>query len=293
MGSSDSVSIIFSNYNGGNEPIDCLRSIEKLDYPEKLIETIIIDNASQDGSKERILKLFPKTKLIALKKDIGLPASLNLGIKSSEGSYIMIANDDIVFGKNSITAMVNYLKKEKNIGILGGKVFFKDHPKKISQSACDFNFYLGEIKKGMASGKKIKWLQSCAIMVPKNVFEKIGLFDDAFYPLYFDDFDFCLRAKKAGVGIARIPDAVFWHGAGKTTQKFGSKKVYFWWYRNKIRFYLKHATILQFFTAAFIQIMAVAAKSIKERQNLLAPFIMAVSENLKTKDKTLKLRYGK
>jgi hypothetical protein len=277
------VSIVFSNYNGGNEPIECLNSIAKLNFDKNKLEVIVIDNGSRDGSKEKIIKLFPKTKMIALKKDIGLPASLNLGINKSKGKYVMIANDDIVFEKNCLKIMVNYLEQNKDVGVLGGKVFYKDEPKKLSLSACDFNMYKGEIKSGLAKGDQIKWLQSCAIMVPRAVFNSIGLFDPGYYPLYFDDFDFCLRATKTNLKIIYLKDAIFWHGGGKTTQKFPSKNVYYWWYKNKIRFYIKHATLFQIISATIIQICATLIKSITIKQNLM-PYRLKYPEQHRKKE---------
>ena len=191
----------------------------------------------------------------------------------------MIANDDITLEKNSIKNMVDFLEENKNVGVLGGKVFYKDEPKKLSDSACDFNFYLGEIKKGLAKGEKIKWLQSCAIMIPNRVFQKVGLFDEGFYPLYFDDFDFCLRVTKAGFKIIYLEDAVFWHGGGKTTEKLPSKKVIFWWYKNKIRFYFKNASALQILSAFTIQLFATAIKSVTSKQNLLPSLLKAFFVN--------------
>lgn len=281
------VSIIFSNFNGGNEPIHCLKSINKLDFPKNKLEIIVVDNGSRDGSREKIAKLFPKTKLISLKKDIGLPASLNLGIKMAKGKYIMIANDDVTFEKNSIKNMVNFLEINKNVGVLGGKVFYKDEPKKLSDSACDFNFYLGEIKKGLAKGEQIKWLQSCSIMIPKKIFQKVGLFDEGFYPLYFDDFDFCLRVTKAGFKIAYLPNAIFWHGVGKTTSNYPSKTIYYWWYKNKIRFYFKHASALQMLSAFTIQLFATGAKSVTSKQNLLPSLFKAFFVNFSQLPATL------
>ena len=287
------VSIVFSNFNGGKEPLECLTSINKLNYPKNKIEIIVIDNGSKDKSPEKIAGRFPEVNLIKLKKDIGLPGSLNLGINKSTGKYIFIANDDIVLEKNSITNMVNFLEKNTNVGVLGGKVFYKNEPKKLSDSACDFNMYKGEIKEGLAKGNKIKWLQSCAIMVPRTIFNKIGLFDDGYYPLYFDDFDFCLRATKSNLKIIYLKDAIFWHGAGKTTRQFSNKKVYYWWYKNKIRFYLKNATIVQIITATFFQITAICIKSFKERQNVFSPFTKALIVNIQEMNKIRKIRDAK
>jgi len=286
------VSIIFSNLNGGKEPLECLVSIQKLTYPKAKIETIVVDNGSTDGSPEKIAKKFPDVKLIRLKKAIGLPASLNLGIRRSTGQLIFIANDDIVLEKNSISRMASYLKNHQDIGVLGGKVFYKDQPKKLTDSASSFNFYLGSIKKPN-SQSEILWLQSCAIMISKTVFDKIGLFDEGFYPLYFDDFDFCLRARKANFKLVLLKEAVFWHGCGKTTEKSQKIKIYYWWYRNKIRFMLKNATVPQILSSLAIQIFVSSARSIIERQNLLLPLFKASLENLREISKTIKARAAK
>jgi len=286
------VSIIFSNLNGGKEPLECLASIQKLTYPKAKIETIVIDNGSTDGSPDKIEKKFPNVKLIRLKKAIGLPASLNLGIKKSKGSYIFIANDDIVFEKNSISRMASYLKNHNDIGVLGGKVFYKNQSKKLTDSASSFNFYLGSIKKPH-SQSDVLWLQSCAIMIPIEVFKKIGLFDEGFYPLYFDDFDFCLRARKANFKLVSLKEVIFWHGYGKTTEKSANSKIYYWWYRNKIRFLLKNASVLQILSALTCQIFVSFARSIVERQNLLLPLFKASLENLREISKTIKTRTAK
>jgi len=283
------VSIIFSNLNGGSQPLECLASIQKLTYPRAKIETIVIDNGSMDGSPEKIAKKFPDVKLIRLKKAIGLPASLNLGIRRSTGQLIFIANDDIVLEKNSISRMASYLKNHQDIGVLGGKVFYKDQPKKLTDSASSFNFYLGSIKKpNNQSG--VLWLQSCAIMIPKTVFDKIGLFDEGFYPLYFDDFDFCLRAKKCNVKLAVLPQAIFWHGYGKTTEKSSSSQRYYWWYRNKIRFMLKNASPIQILSSLSCQIFVSSIRSIIERQNLLLPLFRASLKNLREFPRTISAR---
>ena len=185
--------------------------------------------------------------------------------------------------------MIDYLEKNKDVGILGGKVYYKDRPNKLTDSALNYNFYLGTLKKPK-SKKEIAYLQSCSIMIPREVFKKIGLFDDGFYPLYFDDFDLSLRAKSANFKIRYLKKAVFWHGCGKTTEKAPNNKRYYWWYRNKIRFMIKNASPLQTFSFLTFQLITVGIKSIFERKNLLPIIAAALIENLKLYQKTVKSR---
>jgi hypothetical protein len=259
------VSIIFPNLNGGIQPIECLSSIQKLTYPKGKTEVIVVDNGSTDGSCEEIAKKFPNVILIKLKADIGFAASINLGIRNSNGSYIFVGNDDIIFEKKSIAEMVFCLQKNKNIAVLGGKVFYKDKSNVLTDSASDFNFYSGSIKPSnlRSNRPRILWLQSCAVMVPKAVFKKIGLFDKDFYPIYFDDFDFCLRATRAGYKLYYCPEAVFWHGYGKTTKKSSSFNFFYWWYKNKIRFILKNANLLQILSSISVQLLLIPFSFLK------------------------------
>jgi len=282
------VSIVIPNKNGGKEPLECLKSIGKLAYPQKSLETIVVDDCSTDSSVENIKKTFPKVKLIELKSPHGFAGAINIGIKISNGKYIFIGNDDIVFGKESITKMVDFYQKRQDIGILGGKIYYKDKPKKISASALGFNFYLGSIKT-LFSKSQIAWLQGCAIMIPKSVFKKIGLFDFGYFPAYFEDFDFCLRAKRAGYKLEQLPSAIFWHGYGKTIQKFSISQKRYWWYKNKIRFILKNANLYQIITSLFVLLLQIPYFLVKLDSRSLA-ILKGFWWNIRNLPKTIAIR---
>src|SRR4030042_4827442 len=96
------ISIIFPNYNGGQNPLECLSSIEKLNYPKSKLETIIVDNHSTDESITKIKKQYLWVKIIELKKNLGFAGGINKGIKKANGTYLFITNDDILFEKNSL-----------------------------------------------------------------------------------------------------------------------------------------------------------------------------------------------
>ena len=117
------VSIIFPNFNGGNEPLECLASIQKLNYLKEKIETIVIDNGSSDGSDIEIKKRFPKVKLIKNKSNLGFAKAINKGINKATGNFIFVTNDDLVFEKNSLKKLIEYARLHDEIGVIGGKIF--------------------------------------------------------------------------------------------------------------------------------------------------------------------------
>ncbi|MBI2011688.1 glycosyltransferase family 2 protein [Candidatus Daviesbacteria bacterium] len=172
------VSIIFVNYNGGKQPIECLKSIFRLNYPQRKIEIIVIDNGSTDGSLKKI-KRFHKVKLIENKSNLGFAGSINQGVLISKGEYIFMGNDDIVFEKDSLLEMVQFAKSRPEIGVIGGKILDKVNPKRVISLGYFMNKITGNVypNKSEDLSKSIDWLQGCALLISRKTLKKVGLFD--------------------------------------------------------------------------------------------------------------------
>lgn len=247
------VSIIFPNYNGGNEPLDCLSSIQKLNYPKDRLEAIVVDNGSTDGSDLQIRKRFPKVILLKNKYNLGFAKAINQGAEKSKGEYLFITNDDIVFDKNSLRFMVNYAMQNPNVGLLGGKIFLKEAPQKICSSGYMMNLWTGHIYISPYAHKNHEpdWVQGCAMLISKPIFKILGGLDEAFTH-YFEDQDLALRIRRLGFKVVYLPKALFWHGEGTTANKNIDKKT-FEWYKNKFRFILKNLPVLNILSIFFVQ----------------------------------------
>ncbi len=285
------VTIVFPNFNGGKEPLECLGSINKLNYPKDKIETIVVDNGSSDGSDIKIKKKFPKVQLIKNEKNVGFASAINQGIAKAKGTYIFVANDDLIFEKNSLKILAEYALARNNTGVLGGKIFYKNQPKKISSAGFSINKWTGNIKVS-PNPHKIKepdWVQGCAMLIPKRVFNLIGLFDESFTHL-FEDFDLCLRIRKAGLKVVYIPSAKFWHGDSLTANKNKALK-YYHWYQGKFRFLLKNLPALNVLSIFLIQIFLVSPyRALILQDGRLKPFLKALYWNLKNLPKTIAVR---
>ncbi|OGD85842.1 hypothetical protein A2164_00245 [Candidatus Curtissbacteria bacterium RBG_13_35_7] len=285
------ITIIFPNYNGGNEPIECLKSIKKLSYPQKNLEVIIVDNDSKDGSKEEIEKKFPEVYLIKNSKNLGFAKAINQGIKRANGKLIFVANDDLVFEKNSLKILVDYLLQNSQIGIMGGKIFSKHKPAKITSAGYQMNRWTGKINisKNYQKIKEPDWIQGCAILINKKVFQNIGYFDENFTH-FFEDFDFCFHAKKAKFKVIYLPRAVFWHGESITANKNKPLK-YFNWYKSKILFLIKNLPIVNILSILTVQILLITPyRALILRDGRFKPFLKALIWNLKNAKTALKIR---
>lgn len=285
------VSIIFPNYNGGREPLECLASIAKLNYPKNKTEVIVVDNNSTDGSDIAIKERFGKVKLIKNNQNLGFARAVNLGIRKSSGEYIFIGNDDLLFGENSLKILVNYSLKHPKIGILGGKIFFKAAPNKICSAGYIMNKWTGNVHPAPNPDKKKEpdWLQGCALLVPRKVLDKVGLLDPA-YKLLFDDYDLCHRIRKAGLKVVYIPEAIFWHGESLTVDRNKPHK-YYHWYKSKFRFLLKNMSTINVFSILLIQFFLITPfRAIVLRDGRFMPFLKGLFWNIKNLPKTLALR---
>lgn len=285
------VSIIFPNHNGGKEPLECLSSIKKLNFPQNKIEVIVVDNNSTDSSPEEIKKRFPLVRLLKLKKNIGFARSINLGLRKAKGEYIFIGNDDLVFARDSLKNMLNYYLTEENIGVVGGKIFFKKFPQRIASCGFIMNKWTSHVYKA-GNPDKIKepdWLQGCALLIPKRVLTTVGSLDPNF-TLLFDDYDLCLRIKKAGFKVVYLPRAVFWHGESITVDKNKPHK-YYHWYKSKFYFILKQFPLINLISIVFLQIFIISpGRALIKRDGRWEPFLNGLIWNIKRLPLTLKTR---
>lgn len=227
------LSIIILNYNQKNLLKVCLRGILKV-KPKLEYEIIIVDNNSKKSDQEEIKKLVSlaadKIKIIVNQKNLGFAAGCNLGIKKAKGDYLLILNPDIAVLGGSIEKMVNWMKSNKNIGIIGPKLL---NPDRSVQKSC-YHYpswdvpilrrtILGKLKWAkkkideyiMADFnhqeiKSVDWILGAALLLRKEMLKKVGLFDQRFF-LYFEDVDLCRRANLAGWQVVYYPLAEMFH----------------------------------------------------------------------------------
>lgn len=260
------VSIIIAVYNGARHIVNCLESIQKSTYQN--YEIIVVDNGSKDGSPDLIKKQFPGLRLILNKKNLGFTGGNNQGMKQAQGGIIFLLNDDTIIHPDLIQVLVQELESLSEIGIVGPKIYFMnekdkvwfaggkiDWPKsKTSHFGRDLldNELVNDLK------KEVDFITGCALMIKKEVIEKIGLLDDVFFAFY-EDSDWCQKAKKAGYKVIYIPFGGVWHIKSATAStvfmsdiqgkyfrmlgRYLKFSIFFKWknYRNRLIFFMRHA----------------------------------------------------
>jgi len=196
--------IVIINYKKYLETKNCLNSLFRF-LPEKYTENIIfVDNESM-GDIEGVRKRFPEVAIIKNKENLGFAKAINQGIGEAlkrKATHILILNNDTIVNFDFVTPLLN-----SNYDLVSPIIKFKRKGKGWYDFGGRVNWLFGrpyhlETKKItnyklQITNYKLDYVSGCAILTKRKVFEKIGLFDEKYF-LYFEDVDFCLRAKKAG-----------------------------------------------------------------------------------------------
>jgi hypothetical protein len=233
----EKVYIIILNWNQKNDTLECLDSLQKTTYRNYKI--VVVDNGSIDNSQKEVKNLYPEVVLIENKTNLGYAEGNNTGIRyalKQGADYIFILNNDTIIDKEALNFLVKEAKKDRNTGIVGPVVYFYNNPNRIQSAGEMFDKNWNHISPGIVvSSEDISYISGCAMLVKKEVFEKIGFFDPQFF-MYWEETDFCYRAKKAGFKITIAPQAKVWHKGGMSSTPL----ITYYMTRNKLLFLKKH-----------------------------------------------------
>jgi glycosyltransferase involved in cell wall biosynthesis len=198
------LSIIIPNYNSSKSIGDTLDSL--IDQRVPIYELIVIDDASTDNSLKLIKKKYPKVKIYENKKNLGAAFARNLGIKKSNGDYILFVDADVVLSKNTLSRMI---KTIKHADIVFPKIVYKNGLIMYPNSKQDEKYLL----------------ISPAFLMTRRAINKLrGLYFDENYRIYGEDTDFFLKCKLLGLTCLYIPDAEAVHVVNKP--KYREERYY-------------------------------------------------------------------
>jgi GT2 family glycosyltransferase len=246
------VTTIVVNWRLQEETLQCLRSLERLDFPHRII---VVDNGSGDGSAECIARHFPHIELITLPHNMGFGAACNRAIvwamENGACEYVLLLNNDAVVHPRALSELVSVAQAHPEGGIFGPMMYYYDDPRTIWYAGARRRWGVlaaadtgrGQVDRGQFDAvRQVDYVFGAAMFVRRSVFERIGLFDEKFF-LYLEDMDFCLRAQKTGFSLFFVPQARVWHkGSASTADNEGMRKYHF--VKSTVRFARKHTSPL-------------------------------------------------
>ncbi|KAA3617967.1 MAG: glycosyltransferase family 2 protein [Calditrichaeota bacterium] len=238
-------SIIIVNYNTKQLLDDLLQSIV-IYLTDVTFEVIIIDNASSDESHKLFEKYNDKFKLkwIQNSANYGFARANNQGIVVARGNILLLLNSDTLLIDDSLNKIFNAFEKDTRYSIVGCQLLNSD----LSiQQSCGLRPNLQTeflnklmidrllIKLGLSTGLKYSrkqlqttrepdWVTGAFLMMKKDVISQIGLLDEQIH-MFYEDIDFCVRAKNIGLKIQYNPLARILHFHGGSWKKWRAKSI--------------------------------------------------------------------
>jgi len=239
------VSVIILNYNGVSSLHDnlfrFLRQVLETDYQN--FEVILVDNGSTDGSFDALRHNFAQMKnikLVALKENVGYAKANNIGCKFADPAsrYFVFLNNDVMVTQQWLQYLVSNIEKDTCIGAIGGKIMqFRE--KNMIDSAGGYLDFLGYIygRRGILTDvttmRDVFFVFGSAIMVRRNVFERIGGFQEQFF-LGYEEIDLCWRIWISGFKVKYVPQIIGFHVGSATTKSIPNSVMIFHATKNRL-----------------------------------------------------------
>lgn len=257
--STPDVSIIIVSYNVAGLLEECLTSLFSRPADGLAIEVIVVDNASSD--LVNFQEKFP-VRQIENRYNYGFPRACNQGLRQAHGRYLFFLNPDATVEPGALRTLVDFMEAHPQAGIVGPKLRFPDgksqsnrrrfpgpglalvestllqyHPRSPFKNLPALKKFYFE---GEPDGRtqQVDWLVGAAFMVRREVVEQLGGLDERFF-MYFEETDFCHRAKNQGWQVWYVPEAVVTHQEGQSSkQNVAARAINF--NTSKISYYRKY-----------------------------------------------------
>jgi len=180
----------------------------------KLIEydIVLVDDGSTDKTSDWVSKHYPNTNILYGDGNLWWSGAINLGVNYSlnnlNPNYIMFWNDDLIIESEYFSALEKIVINEKfKKSIIASKIFYENEKERIFYNGAFIDTKKGSLYinredlQNHSNEIECDWTGGMGVLFPIKVFEEIGLVDNIYFPQYYGDADFSLRAKDAGFKI--------------------------------------------------------------------------------------------
>jgi len=247
------ISVITVAYNSAGE-IEGFLDSYLANTPRNNWELIIVDNASQDETADKIRKFLEnlnedrrqQIKFIRSKRNLGYGGGNNLGVRHAKGEYLVFINPDTLLLPNWLEVLEKKQDADSKVGIVGPKILYGD--RKTIQAAGGWveeagfahHFGYGEKDEGQWNEEKeVDYVTGACLAIRKSIFEKCFGFDENYFPGYYEETELCWKAKRLGYKVIYLPDSSIIHLESQVTGLY-SYNYYYWFHKHRWRFVLKN-----------------------------------------------------
>lgn len=251
------VHIVLLNWNGWQDTIECLKSLENLEYPN--FEIVVVDNASTDDSVREIKERYPGINLLESESNLGYAGGNNIGLRYAlehDTDYVWLLNNDTVVHKDALSSLIDKMREKPSAGICGSRlIYYHDRDTIQALGGGIYNKWLGTTEHICANKpaskdydehrieQQLDYIVGASMLVSRQFLEEVGLLSEDYF-LYYEELDWATRGReKFKLGFAH--NSIVYHKEGAsieaTNRQLNTKSRLsdFYQIKNRLKFTFK------------------------------------------------------
>jgi GT2 family glycosyltransferase len=215
--------VVVLSWNGVELTLDTLGSLAACRIPEGWkLHTLVVDNASSDGSPARVREAFPDVELLALAENRRFAGGNNAGLEralAAGADAVMLLNNDVIADPKLFEKLLAALAEAPEAGAAAPLIYFAPPSDRIwfGGGRCRpwlaHSSHRGLRERDHGQYRSIEdsgYLTGCCLLATAEAWKKVGFLDERYF-IYAEDADWCLRARAAGYRLLFVPTARLWH----------------------------------------------------------------------------------
>jgi len=256
-------SAIVVTHNSGATIGPCLEALAREDC-----EIVVVDNASADDTVQRIEEFvaWNPVRLLAKEQNLGFGAAVNQGAREGTGDVLLMLNPDAIAEPGAVAALLRCLETTKAAAAGGALLESDGQPARgfafrriptLAALLCEV-LLVNQLWPGNPVNRRFRYLDAdyaqqqeveqpagACLAVTRTAWDSAGGFDEQFFPVWFEDVDFCKRLLDHGLKIFYCPEARFRHSGAHSVGQLPFRAQQIFWYTNMVRYARKHFSKMQ------------------------------------------------
>lgn len=250
------ISVIIVSWNVGDLLRDCLNSLYASVLGGRSVEVIVVDSASTDDTVAITQREFPQVIVLPQTENLGYTRCNNIGLKIATGRHVLLLNPDTLILGDALASLSAYLDEQPEVGLVGPHTLNDDHTtqstrRRFPNRRLAFfestwlepfapKTWLREYAfadKDDHATFEVDWMQGSCLMARREVYDQIGGLDEGFV-MFYEEMDWCKRAKDSGWRVVYVGKAQIVHLGGKSTEQASARK-FIHYNESKLRYFSK------------------------------------------------------
>lgn len=257
---------VILNWNGLDDTRECLNSLRSVSYPNNRV--VVVDNASQQDEAAAIESEFGDfVHVLRSETNRGFAGGVNVGIRYAlkrGADYVLLLNNDTVVHPGFLSALVEAAEALRDVAAVCPKVYFHHRPDVIYSTGGRVSLWKGvarqigrgQIDRGQFDEIDVRdYADGVCMLVPRRALERVGLFDEEYF-LYWEETDWCVRARREGLVSYYVPPARIWHKAERSRSP--DARFHYLYRRNALLFVRKRGGALRLASALLMHLFVYA-----------------------------------